>query len=88
MGSKRTDHPLVVDVAEVFNVSVLSGQSTASHCSHVVWMRMSLNQFVAHIVSVVWVEAPLQKLETERIFNNSGAESISNADPLLFTVLA
>ena len=88
MGSKRTDHPLVVDVAEVFDVSVLSGQSAAGHRSHIVRMRVALNQLVPHVVSVVRVEAPFQKLETESIFDNSGAERISNTDPLLFSVLA
>ena len=88
MGSKRTDHPLVIDVGEVLNVPVLSRQSTAGHRSHIVRMRMSLNKFMTDIVSVVRVESPLQKLETESIFDNSGAESISNMDPLLLSVLA
>ena len=49
---------------------------------------MTLNQLVAHVVSVMRIEAPLQKLESESIFDNCGAESISNTDPLLLSVLA
>ena len=86
--SKRTDHPLVADVAEVLDVPVLSGQPAAGHRSHVVRMRVSFHQLVADIVSVVRIEAPLQKLIAQTVLEDGRTQHIPNTYPLLFSVLA
>ena len=49
---------------------------------------MTLNQLVAHVVSVVRIEAPLQKLVAQTILKNGRTQHVSNTDPLLLSVLA
>lgn len=75
-------------MSKVLDISVPSGQSTASHRSHVVRMSVTLNQFVPHIISVVRIEAPLQKLVAQTVLKNGRTQHVSNTDSLLLSVLA
>ena len=86
--SEGTDHPLALCLGIVLNVSVLPGQAAASHGSHVVRMRMTLDQLVSHIESVVRSEAPFQILVTDAILDDGWTQNVSQSDPLLFAVLA
>ena len=72
----------------MFNISVLSRQSTAGHRSHIVRMRVSFHQLVPHIVSIMRIEAPLQKLVAQTVLQNGRTQHVSNTDPLLLSVLA